>query len=273
MRIPSVSVIVPTFNRPRLLGECLDSLTLEPYRPLQVVVVNDGGQDVQGVIAPYRSHLDITLIQLPVNRGHAHARNQGIQAADGDLFALCDDDDLAVPGHVQRMVQYGRQDPHALWFSDAEIVTYKHANGRREPVSREAFAFDFDYDLLRRWNTIVSTGVLYPRELHQDVGSFDEDMRDYWDWDFFLRAGREIPFIRIPYASVLYMVSALGQNQSANGVQMSRSLQRLIQKHRLNNPPVSSFALMMSEPSLDSVRRPTRLVWNGILPPALTRAP
>ncbi len=260
-----VSIVIPTYNRPRMLRDCLRALALDPYGPKQVIVANDGGVDVSEVIAPFAKTMRVDLLDLPVNRGHAHARNEAILHADGDLLALCDDDDILWPGHLGRMVQGLREQPDALFFSDAEIVTYTHAHGRRHPIARAPFSFDFDRELIRRWNTVIPSGVVYARKLHDEIGLFDEAMRDYWDWDFILRASDHAAIRRVPYASVLYFCSATGDNQSADRTSMARSFRRFRAKHGLGELPVSSFSGMLREAELDPYRRPTRLVWDGSL--------
>lgn len=263
---PLVSIIIPTYNRPRLLAECLHSITLDAYRYKEVIIVNDGGSDISGVIAAYSQKVRIVSLQSTVNRGHVHARNQGLTVAQGDILVLCDDDDLLLPGHIDRMVNAWKKNQNALLYSDAEIVVYDHAHGGRHLVQRTAFAFEFHQELLHTWNIIVPSGITYAHILHETVGAFDEDIRDHWDWDFALRVAAHNPIQRIPVASVLYMVSLLGQNQSSNSVAMSRSLQRLIQKHKLGELPVSSFPMMTTEPALARYRRPTRLIWDGHFP-------
>ena len=261
-----VSIVIPTYNRPRMLRDCLRALALDPYADKQVIVVNDGGADVSEVIASFTKSMRVELLELPVNRGHVHARNHGIQHAEGDLLALCDDDDILLPGHLKRMMGCWRRQPDALFFSDAEIVTYTHAHGGRHPIARAPFSFDFDRTVIRRWNTVIPSGILYERKIHDRIGMLDEAMRDYWDWDFILRVSDCTEVRRVPYASTLYFSSATGDNQSSDQAAMTRSLHRFRTKHKLSELPVSSFPLMLQEPALDAHRRPTRLVWDGSLP-------
>ena len=265
MKNPSISIIIPTYNRPRLLAECLRAIASDPYQNKEVIVINDAGADVSAAVRHAAKQMPVQLVNLGSNRGHVRARNEGLSQAQGDLVMLCDDDDLLLPGHIQRMTQMWRERADQVLYSDVEIVNYNHANGQRVPMSRSAFAFEFDPGLMRRWNTIVSSGILYDRALHDDIGFFDENMRDYWDWDFFLRASAVRGMFRVPFASVLYMVSALGQNLSSNHSGMQRSLQRFVQKHQLEPLSASSFALMLDEPALQSYRRPTCILWNGSL--------
>lgn len=262
----TVSVIIPTHNRPALLRECLAALAQDPHPDKEIIVVNDAGADVQEALSPFAGTLDIRLITLPTNRGHVAARNEGVRAARGDVLVLCDDDDILLPGHVHDAVRAVTETPTQVVYTDAEIVTY-HSDGLcRRPLSRTLFAYEYDSFVLTKWNTVIPSGIAYARTLHERVGLFDEAMYHYWDWDFFLRAGKLAPLRRIAKASVLYMVSDRGQNLSATPAAMAPHLLQLQAKHGLGPLPTSSFALMQQEPALAHLRRSSAIAWDGHLP-------
>jgi glycosyltransferase involved in cell wall biosynthesis len=96
MRNPAClfSIIVPTYARPRQLRGCLASLAgLDyPASGYEVVVVDDGSPEpLDGVVAPFRARLNLTLVRQ-ANRGPAAARNAGAAAAKGRFLAFTDDD-------------------------------------------------------------------------------------------------------------------------------------------------------------------------------------
>jgi len=263
---PTVSIVIPTYNRPELLQACLGALAADPQPDKEVLVVNDAGPDVTHAIAPWQDALTIRLIDLPTNRGHVAARNTGVRAAQADVIVLCDDDDLLLPGHVQEMVREVQATPSQILYSDAEIVQY-HFDGRcRQPLARELFAYAYDPAILAKWNTVIPSGVAYARSLHERIGLFDEEVHHYWDWDFFLRASALAPLRRVPRASVLYMVSDSGHNLSSQPERMTGYLERLQVKHNLGPLPTSSFSLMQQEPVLRALRRTSTILWDGQLP-------
>lgn len=97
---PVVSVIVPTYDRPEHLAGCLESLAALEWPPAryEVIVVDDGGHSpLDGVIAPFRNRIQITLRQQ-TNAGPASARNTGAQIARGSVLAFVDDDCRPSPG-------------------------------------------------------------------------------------------------------------------------------------------------------------------------------
>jgi len=90
-----VSCILPTWNGERYLIEALDSVFAQTYRPIEVLVVDDGSTDGTRLVVE-RDSRPIRLISQP-NSGPQVARNVGIAHAKGDFFAFLDHDDLWVP--------------------------------------------------------------------------------------------------------------------------------------------------------------------------------
>jgi GT2 family glycosyltransferase len=91
---PFVSVIIPTYNRPRQLEICLQSIARlrYPQTRFEVLVLDDGSPtSPQAVVAPFRDELAVTLLTRP-HAGPAAARNAGAAQAEGELLAFTDDD-------------------------------------------------------------------------------------------------------------------------------------------------------------------------------------
>jgi GT2 family glycosyltransferase len=104
--LPSASVIVPTHSRRESLRRCLEALaTLDYPRDLfEVVVVDDGEQELEALVAPYAERVELKLIAGP-GRGPALARNAGIAGASGELLAFTDDDCAPDPGWLAALAR------------------------------------------------------------------------------------------------------------------------------------------------------------------------
>lgn len=89
---PLISVIIPVFNGERYLAEAIDSVLSQTYRPLEVIVVDDGSTDRSAEIAG-RFGPPVTYVYQP-NGGTASARNRGVSLASADLLAFLDQDDV-----------------------------------------------------------------------------------------------------------------------------------------------------------------------------------
>lgn len=98
----SISVVVPTLNRPTLLLEAIESAVRQTRAPLEVIVVDDGSDphvDVDGLHARFGSI--VRVVRNAQSDGLAWARHQGVDAAHGDYVVHLDDDDLFSPGLVE----------------------------------------------------------------------------------------------------------------------------------------------------------------------------
>jgi len=103
-----VSVIVPVFNSARFLAEALASIVAQDYRPLDVLLIDDGSTDASAHLAGRlaRGRPEVRLLRQPVRRGPAAARNVGLREARGQLITFLDADDLMTPGRLRFQADY-----------------------------------------------------------------------------------------------------------------------------------------------------------------------
>lgn len=106
---PLVSVVVPVYNVAHLLPRCLDSLLAQTYRPLQIIVVDDGSSDDStAVMQRYeRLHAEVHTIRQP-HRGLGPARNAALSIARGEYVTMVDADDWVEPTFVTDTVRIAR---------------------------------------------------------------------------------------------------------------------------------------------------------------------
>src|SRR6202044_3645761 len=93
-----ISVIVPVYNRERYLGAALDSIFAQDYRPVEIVVVDDGSTDGSASIA--QSYPNVRYIYQH-NQGPVVARNNGLANCTGDLISFLDADDHWPPNKLR----------------------------------------------------------------------------------------------------------------------------------------------------------------------------
>ncbi|KPV56444.1 hypothetical protein QJ48_27650 [Paenibacillus sp. A3] len=146
-RQPLISVIIPTYNRLDVLAELIESLWRQTYRHLQIIVVNDNGEPVDELKELY-PELDLTMVDMESNLKHVHARNRGLELVRGDYIMLCDDDDLLLPSHVERMLReiedsdlvYSVQFSVA-WDWDFYLRAAEQFRVKRVPAASALYAF------------------------------------------------------------------------------------------------------------------------------------
>lgn len=256
-----VSVLIPTFNRPHTLAEALESILRQTTHPEEVIVVNDAGHSVHEVAVLY-SELNIKVVNMPVNQGHVAVRNAGLKYVTQPWIMLLDDDDLILPDHLETL--WSQSEEADFIYSDAEVFDYRMDGLTRVPIARKVFAYSFDARLLRKFNTIISSGALYRRLLHEKLGPFDEDVKNYWDWDWCLRVAAESRIKRVARATTLYAYSPNGDNVSANlDEKRNRIFSAFCDKHQLGELPTMNFFLMLEQPELKAYESLSESVWDG----------
>jgi glycosyltransferase involved in cell wall biosynthesis len=257
---PLVSVIIPTYNRPGPLCELVESLSRQTYTRIEVIIINDNGSNVDLVKELY-PELNIIVINLEKNVKHVAARNIGLSYASGTFVMLCDDDDLIVPTHIDTMLlEIGEYD---LVYSDVEIVEFITEGATRIPVKRSLFAYEYEPEAMKRFSTFVPSGCLYRRDLHDRIGSFDEEVFHYWDWDFFLRVSENHKVKRVPVAGTLYAFASSGDNLSGDLSDMEPFLDLLSAKHGLGKLPTKNFFLLLEDPEVKQREAASKTVWDG----------
>jgi glycosyltransferase involved in cell wall biosynthesis len=100
--VTKVTVIIPTFNRASTILDAVQSVVNQTYAPTEIIVVDDGSTDDTieklGVFSSC-----ITLLRQQ-NAGPSVARNQGVQAASGEILTFLDSDDTWLPEKLERQV-------------------------------------------------------------------------------------------------------------------------------------------------------------------------
>ena len=98
---PKLSIIVPAFNAERYLDECIQSITCQSFRQIEIIIVDDGSTDRTSEIAQRCCAQDPRVVLVrQANRGPGGARNRGLQLARGEFIQFVDSDDFLLPGAV-----------------------------------------------------------------------------------------------------------------------------------------------------------------------------
>jgi glycosyltransferase involved in cell wall biosynthesis len=198
---PLVSIIVRTKDRPKLLERALKSIAAQTYRPVEVVLVNDGGCDLDaGVLTGILGDVSLDYIRLEKNMGRANAGNVGIEQANGAYVGFLDDDDEFYPEHLSVLVGYLEQSDLKVSYSDSMMVHKEYNPETHEIVDRKkelVFSEEFDYGRLVFENYIPFMCVLFNGEVIKNSGGFDASFELYEDWDLLLRIGEKFPFYHV----------------------------------------------------------------------------
>jgi glycosyltransferase involved in cell wall biosynthesis len=201
---PTVSVVIPTYNRAHCVGEAIDSVLAQSYKDFELLVVDDGSNDdTQQVLDSYGSHL--TVIRRP-NGGASAARNSGIRAAKGEWIAFLDSDDIwesnklriqtvdllknrGVVAHVMDVI---------LNYVPGQFLSLFDRLDLKDEFTRRPLRERPLLDVLRA--SFYTPTWLVLRKAIEKAGFFDESFRAFEDVDLLARVALTGPFIVSPYA-------------------------------------------------------------------------
>lgn len=171
-----ISVIVPVYNAELYLHQCLNSISNQSYRNLEIICIDDGSSDASGHIVDQFAISDSRfVVKHQVNGGESKARNEGLKIASGDYIAFVDCDDWLEPDMYRillEMAEYDNLDVAACsWTADYDNFSERIINGKNISDSvfsaAEALRYLYERDSYRgfayMWNK------LYSRELLQQA--------------------------------------------------------------------------------------------------------
>jgi glycosyltransferase involved in cell wall biosynthesis len=228
---PLVSVIIPAYNVECYVAAAIDSALAQTYEHVEVVVVDDGSTDhTAEVVAGYGDRV-VTVSQE--NRGLAGARNSGIRAASGSIFALLDADDLWLPERLARCVPILVDRPEiGMVTSDAYVMDETVKTTKRCYGDRRRFPFPAHEDeqlaIIAKRNFLFIS-VVFRRSLVERCGSFDESMRraeDYELWTRFLLSGSRAAFVPEPLGYYRVRADSLSASKEQWGAHLT-----VLEKH------------------------------------------
>jgi len=177
--IPLCSVLIRSTHR-TTLEEALDSVALQTWPNVEVVVVNAAGTS-HPPIGARCGPFPIRLVEPGKPLDRASAANQALDAARGSYLLFLDDDDLILPHHLARLLEEFRGSAQLMASYAGVVCTNEEGKEVRH------FSQPFDPVMLRLQNYLPIHAVLFRRDALQRGLRFDESLPVCEDWDFWLQ--------------------------------------------------------------------------------------
>ena len=195
---PLVSVLIRSMDR-ALLREALDSVALQTYPNIEVIIVNarkEKHSDVGDMCGRY----PLRLLHADQALARSAAANYAMTQARGDYFVFLDDDDWLDPAHISLLLATLLEHPQAwVAYCGTELRDFKGARLAIDPMNAP-----FDAGRLRSGNYIPLNAILFSKEVIAKGARFDEGLEVYEDWDFLLQIAEWTAFIHVERIAAYY---------------------------------------------------------------------
>ncbi|MBI5677227.1 MAG: glycosyltransferase, partial [Planctomycetes bacterium] len=269
--IQLVSVIIPTYNRPDSLKRALESITTQTYKNIEMIVVNDAGEDVSQIINSFRDRLTIKYLTHDINKDRSAARNTAIKHASGQYIAYLDDDDIFLPHHVETAVKVLTTTDYKVVYTDA-CRAYQIKMGNTYQVIKKDIPYSVDYSkgIFYKTNITPILCVVHDRTCFDEVGIFNESLLVLEDWDLWIRMAEKYDFYHIREVTCEFSWRADGTSTTSSKQDEFARVRELIykkyykqfQKALMQTPDGS-----LKPVSAQNVQKPVSIIiltWNAL---------
>lgn len=227
-----VSVILPTYGRPEFLREAIESVAVQSYDRIELVVVDDcSPQPVEPVVDRFDTDgLDVQCIRHDENQGASAARNTGIDSATGQCLAFIDDDDRWAETKIERQVdvlERTSDEVGVVYTGERCVDSDGRVTNVRTPTTRGSVL----KDLLSGSPITPFSCLMVDADVADAAGPIDEQLPSWQDKEWYYRLAKESQFEAVPDPLV---TRRTGHDQISGDYEAKRqvSYPRLVEKHR-----------------------------------------
>jgi glycosyltransferase involved in cell wall biosynthesis len=227
---PSISVIMPTWNRENSICKAIDSILAQSYQPLEIIIIDDGSTDdtLELLHKQYKNQLAKQQIKIIRNQhsGVSAARNVGLENSQGDLIAYLDSDNIWRSDYLLVMAScFSENDELNCAYSALKIIDKNNA-------SKESFlSTKYDRNRLLDVNFIDLNVFVHRRLLYDQFGGFDTQLKRLVDWELIIRYTKSYLPAFIPFVGVDYFLDNVNLKNITTTVGLDDNLQRVYDKH------------------------------------------
>lgn len=260
---PRVSVIIPTHNRPMLLPRAVESARLAGHN-IEVIVVDDASTDATAEVCGKLP--GIKYIRLDRNQGVAGARNIGLLASAADYIAFLDDDDVRLPGSLDRQREALQSSPRSGFACGAMLIVDQDYQPTGEISAPQHAGGDAFWELLELDFPVMPLSVLIRKDCFLQVGLFDTQVDGIDDWDILVRIAELYPVTVMdqPVGCYRKPTPSSGQGSSAQYKQLRRAVAHQLRLFRLPRVVAASIEQRREVRRRTLARVADTLLWNAV---------
>lgn len=224
-----VSVIIPSYNRAEQVEKSVRSVLNQTYVDLELIIVDDCSVDNTEEIIRKINDKRLRYYRLNENKGACYARNLGIQKSKYDLIAFHDSDDIWYPDKLEKQVKLLKQLPEEYGMVFCSLKR-DYGKDKIVPPLDAIDTSGFIYSKLLKGNFISTQTILCKKNVFAEVGSFDDSLPAFQDWDLVLRVSKKFKIKHLQECLVEVIIS--GDSISLNHSKRLFAFEQIIRKYK-----------------------------------------
>lgn len=201
MKYPLITITICTFNGERYIAQTIDSVLIQTYPNIEIIIVDDGSNDTTiQIINKYMKNDSRIRFFARKNAGLPASRNFAFSQARGDWVAIIDQDDLCFPQRLMKQFEITKKFPSAeLIFCNTDYI-----NEIGQKIGDHLLSFSLPNSFIRKnlaGNLLLIKGCyvdseacFIKRSLIDSIGFLDESLKYACDYEYFIRAGLQSDF-------------------------------------------------------------------------------
>ena len=214
---PTVSIVIPTYNRAHLLSRAIQSVLNQTYADFELIIVDDGSTDeTEKLVKSFNSGM-IRYIRHRENKGIAAASNAGIQSAKGAYIAFLDSDDEWMSEKLEKQMSIFEKAPPEVGIVYTGFVVIRNNKKKYNLAGGIVSEAGNTFSNLLRGDFVLTSAILVKVECFKIAGAFDERFLVMSDSEMFLRISRYYQFKGVNEPLMIYypQPDSISANKSA----------------------------------------------------------
>ncbi len=237
---PSVSVIIPFYNREHLIARAVDSVLAQTFKDFELIVIDDGSADNGPEVVRQYDDQRIKIVSQQ-NAGPSSARNKGISIAKGQWIAFLDSDDKWLEDKLQKQMELLQETPSLVWVGCNYTIDHSITKERRTFINPEKIEkyltnsrfFKSCFDAINIGAGLTPGTMIVKRSVLQEVGSFRDGLNYGEEFDLWWRIAFRYPefgFVNIPLLDYSAQVSD-SLTSCTDSIEIMNTLSEIFEKN------------------------------------------
>ncbi len=228
-----VTLIIPTYNREKTIGYCLQSVLNQTRKPDEIIISDDNSNDDTINLILKLNIGNLRILYSIKNTGAQAARNRGIKAAKYPWIAFLDSDDEWLPNTLETLVSKLSSvyfNPYTVVHSEGEILYTK--TNERKLLKLPQIEGENVLDILLKKSGTMFQGMLTSKNALEKIGYLDENTPSHDEWETSLRLAQHCQFFYIKNPQFVYHWHE-GDTISKNQLRHIQGYEYVIEKHKV----------------------------------------